>query len=82
MATKNHHWVVELRHYNLYRSCLLIYGISIVRSLSFSLIDNFDQNVNNSVAIESGSTVLGEVNLTLSLRQNCGNWGRGGGGMN
>ena len=29
-------------HYNLYKSCLLIYGIAIVRSLSFLFLDDFE----------------------------------------
>ena len=44
-------------HYILYRSCLPIYGIAIVRSLSFLFLDDFERNANIFVAIESGSTV-------------------------
>ena len=44
-------------HYNLYRSCLLIYGITIVRLLSVWFLDEFEENGNTSVAIKSGSTV-------------------------
>ena len=40
-------------HYNLYRSCLLIYGITDVRSLSFLFLDDFERNANISVAIKS-----------------------------
>ena len=45
-------------HYRSYRSCLPIYGIAIVRSLSFLFIDDFEENANISVAIKSGFTVL------------------------
>ena len=44
-------------HYTLYRSCLPIYGIAIIQSLSYLFIDDFEENANISVAIESGSTV-------------------------
>ena len=44
-------------HYNVYRSCLLIYEITVVRSLSFSFLDDFEGNANISVTIKSGSTV-------------------------
>ena len=44
-------------HYTLYRSRLPIYGISIVRSLSSLLLDDFEGNASISVAIKSGSTV-------------------------
>ena len=40
--------------YKLYRSCLPIYGIAIVRSLSFLFLDDFEGNVYISVAIKSG----------------------------
>ena len=43
--------------YTLYRSCLPIYEIAIVRSLSFLFLDDFEGNANISVAIKSGSTV-------------------------
>ena len=42
--------------YTLYRSCLPIYGIPIIRSLSF-LFDDFEGNDDISVAIKCGSTV-------------------------
>ena len=42
----------------LYRSCLPIYGIVIVRSLSFLFLDDFEGNANSSVAIRSCSTVI------------------------
>ena len=45
-------------HYTLYKSCLPIYGIAIVRSLSFIFLDDFEGNANISVAIKSGSTVI------------------------
>ena len=53
--------VVRIRHRNythftLYRSCLLIYGIAINRSLSFLILDGFEENANISVVIKSGST--------------------------
>ena len=44
-------------HYTLYRSCLPIYGIAIVRSLSFLPIDDLEGNANIFVAIKSDSTV-------------------------
>ena len=44
-------------HYTLCRSCLLIYGIAIIRSLPFLFLDDFEGNVNISVTIKSGSTV-------------------------
>ena len=44
-------------HYTLYRSCLLLYGITIVRLLSFLFPDDFEGNANISVAIKSGYTV-------------------------
>ena len=50
-------------HYSLYRSCLPIYGIAIVRSLSFLFLDHFKGNANISVAIKSGSTVIGNLSL-------------------
>ena len=43
-------------HYTLYSSCLLIYGIAIVRLISFLFLDDFEGNANISVAIKSGST--------------------------
>ena len=36
-------------HYTLYRSFLPIYGITIVRSLSFLFLDDFEGNTNISV---------------------------------
>ena len=44
-------------HYTLYKSCLPIYGIAIIRSLSLLFLDDFEGNTNISVAIKSGSTV-------------------------
>ena len=44
-------------HYTLYRSCLPIYGLAIVRSLSFLFHVDFEGDANISVAIKSGSTV-------------------------
>ena len=44
--------------YTLYRSCLPIYGIAIIRLLSFLFLDDFEGNANISVAIKSGSTVI------------------------
>ena len=43
-------------HYTLYRSCLPIYRIAIVRSQSFLFFDDFEENTNISVAIKSSST--------------------------
>ena len=48
-------------HYTLYWSCLLIYGIAIIRSLSFLFLDGFEGNANISVAIKSGSTVAASL---------------------
>mgnify|MGYP001793802564 CR=1 FL=1 len=45
-------------NYILYRSCLLIYDITIVRSLSFIFLDDFEGNDKISVAIKSDFTVL------------------------
>ena len=45
-------------HYSLYRSCLLIYEIAIVRSLSFLFLNDFEQNADISVAIKSSSRIL------------------------
>ena len=45
-------------HYTLYRSCLPIYVIAIVRSLSFLFLDDFEGNAKVSVPIKSGSTVV------------------------
>ena len=45
-------------HYALDRSCLPIYGIAIIRSLSFLFLDDFEGNANISDAIKSGSAVL------------------------
>ena len=58
--------IVGIRYRNythpiLYRSCLPIYGIFIVRSLSFLFLDDFEGNANISVAIKFGSTVLALV---------------------
>ena len=47
-------------HYSLYRSCLLIYGITIILFL-----DEFEGNI--SVAIKSSSTVLHHVANLLYL---------------
>ena len=44
-------------YYTLHRSCLPIYGITIVKLLSFLFLDDFEGNANISVAIKSGSTV-------------------------
>ena len=40
-------------HYTLYRSCLPLYGITIVRSLWFWFLDEFEGKANISVAIKS-----------------------------
>ena len=44
-------------YYTLYRSRLPIYGIAIVRSLSFLFLDDFEGDANISVAIKSCFTV-------------------------
>ena len=53
-------------HNALDRSCLLIYGIAIIRSLSFLFLDDFEGNANISVAIKSGSTVHTFVEFELN----------------
>ena len=45
-------------HYTLYRTCVPLYGIAIVRLLQFSFLDDFEGNADISVAIKSGSTVI------------------------
>ena len=52
-------------HDTLYRSCLLIYGIVIVRSLSFLFLDDFERSASISVAIKSGTTVLQYYSTTV-----------------
>ena len=44
-------------NYTLYRSCLPIYGIAIIRSLSFLFLGDFEGNANIFVAIKSGPTI-------------------------
>ena len=56
IVTENHHYR-NYPHYTLYRSCVPIYGIAIIRSLSFLFLDDFEGNANTSVVIKSGSTV-------------------------
>ena len=56
-------------HYTLYRSCLPIYGIAIVISLSFLFLDNFEGNTAISVAIRSSSTVSASFAF---LMKSCG----------
>ena len=45
----------DYTHYTLYRSCLLIHVIAIVRSFLF--LDDFEGDANISVAIKSGFKV-------------------------
>ena len=45
-------------HYTLYSSCLPIYGIAIIRSLSVLFLDDSEGNANISVSSESSFTVL------------------------
>ena len=45
-------------HYTLYKSCLPIYEIAIIRSLSSLFLDDFEGNTNITVAIKSGATVV------------------------
>ena len=52
-------------HYTLNRSCLLIYGIAIVRLLSFLFVDDFEGNAIISVAINSSSTVCNDCCLSV-----------------
>ena len=58
--------------YGLHRSCLPIYGIAIISSLSFLFLDDFEGNANISVAIKSGSTVFSQVqkeNMTVKVKE-------------
>ena len=57
-------------HYTLYRSCLPINGIAVVRLLSFLFLDDFEGNTNISVAIKSGSTVLSFTDHLFFGREN------------
>ena len=43
---------INYAHYSLYRSCLPIYGIAIVRLLLFLFLDDFEGNANIRVAIK------------------------------
>ena len=57
-------------HYTLYRSCLPIYGIGIIKSLSFLSFADFEGNVDISLTVKSGSTVSSICNLhgiTISM---------------
>mgnify|MGYP001793208756 CR=1 FL=1 len=56
---------INYTHSALYRSRLSIYGIPIIRSLSFLFLDDFEGNSNISVAITSGSTVLKRIEKKL-----------------
>ena len=56
-------------HYTLYRSCLPIYGIAIVRLLSFLFLDGFEGNANNSAAIKYGPTVSIVFNTVIACLQ-------------
>ena len=51
----------------MYRSCLPIYGIAIVRSLSFLFLDDFEGNANISVAIKSLSAVSNIFNFGVII---------------
>ena len=55
--------------YILYRSCLPIYGIAIIRLLSFLFLDDFEGNTNISVAIKSGSTVIIYLHALKALEE-------------
>ena len=54
-------------HYTLYRSCLPIDGIAIVRSVSFLFVDDIEGNTSISVATKSGSTVSLQSFIRLHL---------------
>ena len=54
-------------YYEVYRSCLLYYRVSIIRSLSFSFFDDFEGNAKISVAIKSGSTVTETSNYSNGI---------------
>ena len=63
--------IVRNRYRNythVYRSCLLIYGIAIVRSLSFSFLDDFEGNPNISVAMKSRCTAIKNVAKKFGLK--------------
>ena len=49
---------IKYTHYTIYGSCLPIYGIAIIRSLSFLFLHDFEGSAEISVAIKSDSTVL------------------------
>ena len=55
-------------HYTLYRSCLPIYGIAIVRSLSFLFPDDYVGHANISVVIKSGVVYYGTMGI-ISIPQ-------------
>ena len=55
---------------HVYGSCLLIYGITIVRLLSFLFSADFEQNANIYGSIKSSSTVVGLVERTISHSSN------------
>ena len=44
-------------HYTLYGSCLPIFEIAVIISLSFLFLAHYHENANIRVAIKSGSTV-------------------------
>ena len=54
-------------HYTLYKSCLPICGIVIIRLLSFLFFDDFEGNANISVAIKSCFTVALQRTLSSML---------------
>ena len=49
--------------YSLYRSCLPIHTIANVTSLSFSFLDEFEENTSISVAIGSNATILDSYHI-------------------
>ena len=57
----------DYTHYTLYRSCLLIHRIAIIRSLSFLSINDFEGNTNICVAIKSGSTAINQTEIFVRL---------------
>ena len=65
IATKNDRFcwnlLYKLHHYTSYRSCLSIYGITIVKLLSFLFLGDFEGDANISAAVKFGFTVYNMI---------------------
>ena len=78
IATKNDHYYWNSQeklcpsYLISYKSCLPIYRIVIIRSLSFLVRDDFEGNANISVTIKSGSTVSGGPHSSIRLKDTYG----------